>query len=72
MKFLAQRKEDSRGRIKFGRDQNRPDDLRVEWDPEVWTELRPDGLKEDLWNTSEDPLAYPFPGVTPDWEISAQ
>lgn len=71
MKFLAQRKNDGSGRINFGRDKNRPDDLRVEWGPEAWTELRPDGLKENLWNTSEDPLAYPFPGEIPDWEISA-
>ena len=70
MKFLAQRKKNSSGRIKIGRDKNRPDDLRVEWDPEAWTELRPDGLSENLWNTLEDPLAYPSPGDDPKWEIS--
>ena len=68
IKFLAQKKQSICGRISLGQDKNRPADLRVEWDPEAWTELRPDGLKEEFWNKSNDPLAYPAPGENPDWE----
>jgi len=27
-----------------------------------------DDLVEGDWNTAKDPLAYPLPGTSPDWE----
>ena len=59
------------GRLKFGRDKTRDHSLRVEWDTAAWEELRPDGLKRNLCNTEEDPLAYPLPDTSPTWEAPA-
>src|SRR5579862_1086074 len=66
IKFLVQKTENSFSRIRFGRDARNL--LRVEWDVDAWKELRPDKLAEEKWNTAEDPLAYPLPGTSPDWD----
>ena len=71
VKWFVQKEKDSSSRLRFGRDKNRDHSLRVEWDTAAWVELQPDGLTKDLHNTADDPLAYPLPGESPDWEAVA-
>jgi hypothetical protein len=81
-RIFAQKEPDSATRLVFGRDSNRPEELRVEWEPEDWIEVRPgidagddqesrDALRKLLDNPMSDPVAYPMLGAKDnnEWEI---
>lgn len=48
IRFFYQREPDAATRLRFGRDKNRPDEVRVEWHAEDWVEMRYEWDEQDL------------------------
>ncbi|KAF3190641.1 hypothetical protein TWF788_008162 [Orbilia oligospora] len=84
-RIFYQANKDATTRLIFGHDAVRPNDLRVEWNPDDWKELRQfqsdprfsgspykilNGRPFGLTNSEEDPVAYPQPFEDhPEWEL---